>query len=257
MLNEKVTISVCGSSYRLRTDDAQLLKNMAAEIEKRITDYCHANENIEKMDGAVFASLDLLSEIHTLRGECSALEQERDALKKAQDEFQMTAEEYKALKAASAELKKESSELADLRSRYGELEKELFKAKSQANSADKNNKETDALKKQLHSAEERNSRLVAEAKEASAKLSEKEQKLAALTKEIDALKKSGADMQQKLSEGASSEQLKGAEDKIKSLEKDNAELKAELEKTSTNSKAVSEQMPSRRKKSPVKMDSSA
>ncbi len=242
MLNEKVTISVCGSSYRLRTDDAQLLKNMAAEIEKRITDYCHANENIEKMDGAVFASLDLLSEIHTLRGECSALEQERDALKKAHDEFQMTAEEYKALKAASAELKKESSELADLRSRYGELEKELFKAKSQANSADKNSKETDALKKQLHSAEERNSRLVAEAKEASAKLSEKEQKLAALTKEIDALKKSGADMQQKLSEGASSEQLKGAEDKIRSLEKDNAELKAELEKTSTNSKAVSEQV---------------
>lgn len=242
MLNEKVTISVCGSSYRLRTDDAQQLVSMASELEKRITDYCHANEHIEKIDGAVFASLDLLSEIHTLRRECSALEQERDVLKKAQDDFQITAEEYKALKAASEELKKESSELADLRSRYGELEKEMFKLKSQANTADKSSKEADSLKKQLHSAEERNSRLVTEAKDNAARLSEKDKKLAELAKDIEAMKKSEADMRKQLSQGASAEELKNAEDKIKSLEKDNAQLKAELEKTSTSSKAVNEQV---------------
>lgn len=238
MLNEKVTISVCGKSYRLRTDDARLLTSMAAEVEKRITDYCHANGSMEKDDAAIFAALDLLSDIHTLREECSSLEQERDALKKKQADFELSAEEYKALKAASEELKKESSELADLRSRYGDLEKELFRLKSKAGSSAKNDKEADNLKKQLHSVEERNSRLVSEAKDAAAKLSEKEQKLAAVTKELESLKKNSADMQVKLDSDAS-EQL---EKKIAALEKENAQLKGDLDKTVTSSKAASEQV---------------
>ena len=82
MLNEKVTISICGYSYRLRTDNAKQLISMSAEVEKRITDYCAANDAMEKTDATIFTALDLATEIHTLRTECSELEQNNEALKK-------------------------------------------------------------------------------------------------------------------------------------------------------------------------------
>ena len=82
MLNEKVTISVCGSSYRLKTDNARQLISDAGEIEKRISDYCRTIDYIEKDDAAVFTALDLMTEIHTLRNESITLEQENDKLRK-------------------------------------------------------------------------------------------------------------------------------------------------------------------------------
>ena len=190
MLNEKVTISVCGSSYRLKTDNAKQLISDAGEVEKRISEYCRNIDYIEKADAAVFTSLDLMTEIHILSSECSRLELENKDLIRVAEQGAGAIEENASLRAANAELKKENDELAELRKKIEVLEQknllltEDIKAEQERSAAAaKAEKEAEGLRKQLSSLEERNSRLVSEAKENASKLSESEKKINELTKD--------------------------------------------------------------------------
>ncbi len=57
MLNEKVTVVICGKNYRLRTDNSKQLFAAAADVDSRITGYCGEDSNIGKEDAAVLAAL--------------------------------------------------------------------------------------------------------------------------------------------------------------------------------------------------------
>lgn len=226
MLNEKVTISICDKSYRLRTDNAKQLIGMSAEVEKRIVDYCAANDSMEKDDAAIFTALDLATEVHALRGECSGLEQNNVSLKKQLDGAALAIEENKALKAASEELKRESTELSQLKKQYESLEKSNAQ-----------------LSEKLEKAKA----------EGVDKSGEKDKEIARLSDENAALKKDAAAAESYLEENISlterlkkaeesAEQLKTAEKRIKSLEKENDKLTAEAEKRAAGEKALNKRI---------------
>ena len=87
MLKEKVTVTICGKPYNLRTNDAAALRRQAEESDRRITEYCKLmpNNPAPKEDACVFTVLDLLGELDTASAE-------RDALAKRNSEMTAAAE---------------------------------------------------------------------------------------------------------------------------------------------------------------------
>ncbi|MDE6726468.1 MAG: cell division protein ZapA, partial [Oscillospiraceae bacterium] len=82
MLNEKVTVVICGKNYRLRTDNAKQLYAAATDVDVRITEYCGADHNMGKEDAAVLAALDCFNELNEFKAKCAALSAETEKLKK-------------------------------------------------------------------------------------------------------------------------------------------------------------------------------
>ena len=62
MLNEKVTVTICGKAYNLRTDNASSLIRQGEEADRRITEYCR-EMSLSKDDACVFTVLDLLGDL--------------------------------------------------------------------------------------------------------------------------------------------------------------------------------------------------
>ena len=46
MLNEKVTVTICGKAYNLRTDNASSLIRQGEEADRRITEYCRRSQRM-------------------------------------------------------------------------------------------------------------------------------------------------------------------------------------------------------------------
>ena len=110
MLNEKVTVTICGKPYNLRTDNAAALLRQGEETDRRITEYCRSM-SLSKDDACVFTVLDLLGELETVSAERNSLAKSNAALKnsaeqgeKALAENRQLAEENKARKKASESL---------------------------------------------------------------------------------------------------------------------------------------------------------
>ena len=62
MLNEKVTVTICGKAYNLRTDNASSLIRQGEEADRRITEYCR-EMSLSKDDACVLTVLDLLGDL--------------------------------------------------------------------------------------------------------------------------------------------------------------------------------------------------
>mgnify|MGYP000804296110 FL=1 len=54
MLNEKVTVTICGKAYNLRTDNASSLIRQGEEADRRITEYCR-EMSLSKDDACVLS----------------------------------------------------------------------------------------------------------------------------------------------------------------------------------------------------------
>ena len=105
MLNEKITVAICGKSYRLITDNIRQLMEDAAAVEKCIKDFCSTDDFREKADAAVLTALNYAGEISEYKAKL-ALTQGRVA------ELEKGEAAAKAAAAEHSELKKESAELA-------------------------------------------------------------------------------------------------------------------------------------------------
>lgn len=75
MLNEKVTVTICGKAYNLRTDNASSLIRQGEEADRRITEYCR-EMSLSKDDACVFTVLDLLGDIDSANAPAGFLREE-------------------------------------------------------------------------------------------------------------------------------------------------------------------------------------
>lgn len=223
MLNEKITITICGKPYRLRTDNSRQLISMGEEIERRITEYCQS-ASMSKDDAAVFAALDLISDIYALRGEKDKLSKRITALEKGEAAAAAAVEENSRLNFENEVLKKDSEELAKLKKRFIELEGKnsqladtLKEANERAAEGSRAKNSLEAAEKRVKSLEEKNAQLSDSAKENSAKLSEKDKIIAGLGTEITELKKQA--------------------ERVSSAEKENKRLSDKLEKAQNTEEA--------------------
>ncbi|MDE7229700.1 MAG: cell division protein ZapA, partial [Oscillospiraceae bacterium] len=85
MLNEKVTITICGKNYRLKTDNSEQTVAAAKDIEERISGYCSESLSVTKEDASVFAALDCLNELYEMADSCKTLAAEVERLKKGEE----------------------------------------------------------------------------------------------------------------------------------------------------------------------------
>ena len=79
MLNEKLTIKICGKSFRLKTDNAKLLTDSVQKLEKNVANYCSDNaENLyfDKEMAIILSALDCFNEIEELKANCASLTDE-------------------------------------------------------------------------------------------------------------------------------------------------------------------------------------
>ena len=98
MLNEKVTVVICGKNYRLRTDNSKQLFVAADYVDARITGYCDADANMGKDDAAVLAALDCFNELTELKTKYAQLTSELDRMKKTEEATKSALEENKKLR---------------------------------------------------------------------------------------------------------------------------------------------------------------
>ena len=124
MLKEKVTVTICGKPYNLRTNDAAALIRQAEESDRRITEYCKLmpNNPAPKEDACVFTVLDLLGELDTATAERDDLARRNAGMTADAEKGAKAVEENQRLNAEITELLKDSAALEKLRKSYSELE---------------------------------------------------------------------------------------------------------------------------------------
>lgn len=124
MLKEKVTVTICGKPYNLRTNDAAALRRQAEESDRRITEYCKLmpNNPAPKEDACVFTVLDLLGELDTASAERDALAKRNSEMTAAAEKGARATEENQRLTAEIKELRKDSVALEALQKSFTELE---------------------------------------------------------------------------------------------------------------------------------------
>ena len=195
MLNENVTITICGKSYRLRTNDSKQLAATAAQVEKMITSYCAANEDLDKYDAAVFAALDCFDEISGLKSRCEEYGRQVSQYEKNESAAAAAVEENKALRTENDSLKKDSRQLTSLQKRFSELEgkneqlaQTLKDANEKVQQLESVSKERDEAAKRNDTLEAKNAQLTVAAKESSAKLDEQRKRIAELEKQVASLR---------------------------------------------------------------------
>ena len=197
MLNETVTITICGKNYRLKTDNSAQTVAAAKDIESKISEYCSESLRVTKEDASVFAALDCLNELYEMKKSCKALAAEAERLQKGEEEAKIAVEKCRELEKENTALKQCREDLEKLTKRFSELEgknEQLALALKEANvkalkSASLEKALSDA-KKGTESLEKKNEQLVTLSKDIQTKLdtvnktvSEKEKRISELEKE--------------------------------------------------------------------------
>ncbi|MDE6733303.1 MAG: cell division protein ZapA, partial [Oscillospiraceae bacterium] len=217
MLNEKVTVVICGKNYRLRTDNSRQLFAAAADVDMKISAYCDNDRNMRKEDAAVLAALDCYNDLNELKTKYAQLTSEVGTLTKSIEQANAAIEENKKLKEDVASLKNAKDELAKLTKRFSELEGKNEQLAETLKEANAKAAECNSLKKEAD-----------EAKKVSTELTKKNDQLSNAAKdskkELDEMKKQLSEKDKRIAE------LSGEQNKVVSVGAENKRLIEKLEK---------------------------
>ena len=246
MLNEKVTVTICGKTYNLRTNDTEAIKRHAAEADRRISEYCKLMPNNPdvKEDACVLSVLDMMDELGSTAAQRDDLLKKVTALTSTAEKAAAALDENKRLSAENVALMKESEEFEALKKCFSELEgknAQLARTLSEANSRAADNADAkaalDKAEVRIKSLEDKNAQLADTLKSAGEKGTELQKNIDGLTKQNADLRKQTETLAQlteekkqltaKLEKAADTEEaLRRCEERANTLEKDREKLKA-------------------------------
>ena len=246
MLNEKVTVTICGKTYNLRTNDTEAIKHHAAEADRRISEYCKLMPNNPdvKEDACVLSVLDMMDELGSTAAQRDDLLKKVTALTSTAEKAAAALDENKRLSAENVALMKESEEFEALKKCFSELEgknAQLARTLSEANSRAADNADAkaalDKAEVRIKSLEDKNAQLADTLKSAGEKGAELQKNIDGLTKQNADLRKQTETLAQlteekkqltaKLEKAADTEEaLRRCEERANTLEKDREKLKA-------------------------------
>ena len=258
MLNEKVTVTICGKAYNLRTDNASSLIRQGEEADRRITEYCR-EMSLSKDDACVFTVLDLLGDLDSANAQRDSYAKKNAALVSTAEKGAKALEENKLLASENELLAKDSAALAELRREHTELEgknAQLTETLSEANERAEQNAsakaELEKSQQTVKSLEEKNAQLTGSLKSAE-EISEAQKKdIAELERQNSDLKKQAAklvtvtDENKKLTErldkaANTEEALRRSEDRVSYLEKECGKLDAANAELNTLKKSIADE----------------
>ena len=258
MLNEKVTVTICGKAYNLRTDNASSLIRQGEEADRRITEYCR-EMSLSKDDACVFTVLDLLGDLDSANAQRDSYAKKNAALVSTAEKGAKALEENKLLASENELLAKDSAALAELRREHTELEgknAQLTETLSEANerAAQNASAKTELEKSQqtVKSLEEKNAQLTGSLKSAEEKSEAQKKDIAELERQNSDLKKQAAklvavtDENKKLTErldkaANTEEALRRSEDRVSYLEKECGKLDAANVELNTLKKSLADE----------------
>lgn len=193
MLDQTVTITICGKNYRLKTDNIEQITTAVNDLENKFSEYCSESLRFSKEDAAVFTALDFINELYDMKKDCKALAGEIERLKKGEEAAKSAIEKCRALEEENAKLKKSGSDFEKLTKRYSELEGNNEQLALSLKAANDKAAKSAALEKAL-----------AEAKKSSDDLGKKSEQLAVLVKDtqakLDAANKTVFEKEKRISE---------------------------------------------------------
>lgn len=243
MLNEKVTVTICGKSYNLRTDDASSLLRQGEEADRRITEYCR-EMSLSKDDACVFTVLDVLGELDTANAQRDSYAKKNAALVSTAEKGAKALEENKLLASENELLSRDSAALAELRREHTELEGKNAQLTETLNAANERAAQNAAAKADLEKSqqnvktlEEKNAQLTGSLKSAEDIAESQKKNIAELERQNADLKKQAAKLTAvtdenktlttKLEKAANTEEaLRRSEERVSYLEKECGKLDA-------------------------------
>lgn len=258
MLNEKVTVTICGKAYNLRTDNASSLIRQGEEADRRITEYCR-EMSLSKDDACVFTVLDLLGDLDSANAQRDSYAKKNAALVSTAEKGAKALEENKLLASENELLAKDSAALAELRREHTELEgknAQLTETLSEANERAAQNAsakaELEKSQQTVKSLEEKNAQLTGSLKSAEEKSEAQKKDIAELERQNSDLKKQAAklvavtDENKKLTErldkaANTEEALRRSEDRVSYLEKECGKLDAANAELNTLKKSLADE----------------
>ena len=258
MLNEKVTVTICGKAYNLRTDNASSLIRQGEEADRRITEYCR-EMSLSKDDACVFTVLDLLGDLDSANAQRDSYAKKNAALVSTAEKGAKALEENKLLASENELLAKDSAALAELRREHTELEgknAQLTETLSEANERAAQNAsakaELEKSRQTVKSLEEKNAQLTGSLKSAEEKSEAQKKDIAELERQNSDLKKQAAklvtvtDENKKLTErldkaANTEEALRRSEDRVSYLEKECGKLDAANAELNTLKKSLADE----------------
>ena len=258
MLNEKVTVTICGKAYNLRTDNASSLIRQGEEADRRITEYCR-EMSLSKDDACVFTVLDLLGDLDSANAQRDSYAKKNAALVSTAEKGAKALEENKLLASENELLAKDSAALAELRREHTELEgknAQLTETLSEANERAAQNAsakaELEKSQQTVKSLEEKNAQLTGSLKSAEEKSEAQKKDIAELERQNSDLKKQAAklvtvtDENKKLTErldkaANTEEALRRSEERVSYLEKECGKLDAANAELNTLKKSLADE----------------
>ena len=258
MLNEKVTVTICGKAYNLRTDNASSLIRQGEEADRRITEYCR-EMSLSKDDACVLTVLDLLGDLDSANAQRDSYAKKNAALVSTAEKGAKALEENKQLASENELLAKDSAALAELRREHTELEgknAQLTETLSEANERAAQNAsakaELEKSQQTVKSLEEKNAQLTGSLKSAEEKSEAQKKDIAELERQNSDLKKQAAklvtvtDENKKLTErldkaANTEEALRRSEDRVSYLEKECGKLDAANAELNTLKKSLADE----------------
>lgn len=258
MLNEKVTVTICGKAYNLRTDNASSLIRQGEEADRRITEYCR-EMSLSKDDACVFTVLDLLGDLDSANAQRDSYAKKNAALVSTAEKGAKALEENKLLASENELLAKDSAALAELRREHTELEgknAQLTETLSEANERAEQNAsakaELEKSQQTVKSLEEKNAQLTGSLKSAEEKSEAQKKDIAELERQNSDLKKQAAklvtvtDENKKLTErldkaANTEEALRRSEERVSYLEKECGKLDAANAELNTLKKSLADE----------------
>lgn len=258
MLNEKVTVTICGKAYNLRTDNASSLIRQGEEADRRITEYCR-EMSLSKDDACVFTVLDLLGDLDSANAQRDSYAKKNAALVSTAEKGAKALEENKLLASENELLAKDSAALAELRREHTELEgknAQLTETLSEANERAEQNAsakaELEKSQQTVKSLEEKNAQLTGSLKSAEEKSEAQKKNIAELERQNSDLKKQAAklvtvtDENKKLTErldkaANTEEALRRSEERVSYLEKECGKLDAANAELNTLKKSIADE----------------
>ena len=258
MLNEKVTVTICGKAYNLRTDNASSLIRQGEEADRRITEYCR-EMSLSKDDACVFTVLDLLGDLDSANAQRDSYAKKNAALVSTAEKGAKALEENKQLVSENELLAKDSAALAELRREHTELEgknAQLTETLSEANERAEQNAsakaELEKSQQTVKSLEEKNAQLTGSLKSAEEKSEAQKKDIAELERQNSDLKKQAAklvtvtDENKKLTErldkaANTEEALRRSEERVSYLEKECGKLDAANVELNTLKKSLADE----------------
>lgn len=258
MLNEKVTVTICGKAYNLRTDNASSLIRQGEEADRRITEYCR-EMSLSKDDACVLTVLDLLGDLDSANAQRDSYAKKNAALVSTAEKGAKALEENKLLASENELLAKDSAALAELRREHTELEgknAQLTETLSEANERAAQNAsakaELEKSRQTVKSLEEKNAQLTGSLKSAEEKSEAQKKDIAELERQNSDLKKQAAklvtvtDENKKLTErldkaANTEEALRRSEERVSYLEKECGKLDAANAELNTLKKSIADE----------------